>query len=99
MPDPFMDWIEKFPWESEEHKKAYLGYCQWRRERGLNCTIANADAAFFIQKQMEWHDYWLDLVSTQVNLLRQEVKRLQGENQELRQLIMQVHSNQKRPVF
>lgn len=68
--------IESFAWESEDQKKGYLALVQYLRQFGLPPKLPiDYVATFFIQKDIDSHEYWRDMVGGQIKALQDDVMR------------------------
>lgn len=82
------DWLDQFPWESEDQKKGFLALVQWvdkipvelRTDDTRNAVVA----AWFIQKDHESQVWWSEAVGNQVSALQDQIKLLQNEVLELK---------------
>jgi hypothetical protein len=75
------EWIEAFPWESETQKKGFQNFMQFlqklpsevKQAPGMELPCA---VAYFIQKDHESHEWWVDMMSKQIEMLQQEIAEL-----------------------
>lgn len=74
--------IKEFPWQSEEQKQGYLALVQYTRNlKGSRWGEPFPDPVigFFIQKDIDAHDYWRELMGNQISDLQNQIKLLQDE--------------------
>lgn len=70
MSNDFQIAIESYPWESDEQREGYLALIQHLRRFGLQPELPlDFKSAFFIQKDIESHAYWRDLMAAQISNL------------------------------
>lgn len=75
----FVSSIDEFPWESEVQKKGYLSLVLYMRKNGYRIPDrVDPVAAFLIQKSHESHEWHINLLSQQIEALRQEIIELRG---------------------
>jgi hypothetical protein len=66
--------VEAFPWESKDQKEGYLALVQYLRGFGVAPEAPiDAKSAFFIQKNIDSHEYWREMVGDQISSLQAEL--------------------------
>lgn len=66
--------IDRYPWDSEEQKQGYLGLISYmKRIVKLVPMHVMPALAFFIQKDIDAHVYWRELVGTQITDLQNQI--------------------------
>jgi septal ring factor EnvC (AmiA/AmiB activator) len=78
-----VDELRKFEWQSDEQRKGYLALVQYWKQYDASAPFPihareNLTALFFIQKDHESHQYWIDLVGRQVSSLQDELHSLRN---------------------
>jgi hypothetical protein len=74
--------VQDYPWDSETHKEAYLGWVQymhsknpeWQHPEEVDKTVA-----FFVLKALESNEYYQELFGTQFSTVRGDFQKLQTE--------------------
>lgn len=80
MNDDFEMAIDSFEWESKEQREGYLALVHYLRKFGIQPKLPlDYEAAFFIQKDVDSHAYWREAVGSQVGMLQEEIRSLQGK--------------------
>lgn len=72
---------EGFKWESEEQRKGFFNLIQFLKEKhpqNVHQLIASV-AAYFIQKDHESHEYWVELVGNQIGQVNKQLRLLQED--------------------
>ena len=71
--------MESYQWESEADKEGFGNLIQHFRQHGLaECGIhMHLMAAYFIQKNREASEYFVELIGSQVSSLQDEIRKLQ----------------------
>lgn len=69
------DTIDKsdFKWDSEDQRKGYLAFLYWARHKNVR-PDSDSFILFSIQKDHESHEYWRELVGTQIGELNRVIK-------------------------
>ena len=78
------DWLSTFEWDSDDQRKGYLSFLQWAHSKGLHVSVRPIDL-FFIQKDHESHEWWVETVGTHIKGLEHQIKRLSDEVNELKE--------------
>ncbi len=73
-----MHWLHKFKWESDGQEKGYKSLLYWLNKNSLPGEVRPIDL-FFIQKDHESHQYWIELVGRQVRILEGQILNLQNQ--------------------
>lgn len=89
--------LEAYPWESKDQKIGYLALVQYLLRFGVKPDAPiDAKAAFFIQKDIDSHAYWMEMVSSQVadlqTNLEQTMTKLDGALFRIDQLELMVRA-------
>lgn len=77
-------WLERFPWTGDVQKKGFLNFTQWMRSLGTQVKDSDEDkfrclVAYFVQKDHESHEWWVDTVGAQVKSLQEQLRLLQEQ--------------------
>ena len=80
-----VQWVEAFPWQSEEQKEGFLAYIQYIREFGREPVplVDELPLLFLIQKNHEAAEYWQQTVGDQISILRQEMVAVRDQSHQL----------------
>lgn len=85
------DFLKLYPWEDESHKKAFLGFVQYAANLDVRLTNDGAGllsvAAYFIKKNTESYEHSRDMVGDQISSLRKEIRTLQLQIKEQKNMI------------
>lgn len=74
---PLLSHLEGFSWDSEEQKKGYLALVQYLRHHGqARDDRVDATAAFFIQKDHEAAQWFVEVIGRAVDPFTQEIRNL-----------------------
>jgi hypothetical protein len=88
--------IESFPWSSEDQRQGYLALVQYLRRFGLEPKLPiNYEAAFFIEKDIDSHAYWRDMVGAQVRSLEDVLSETRKELDSARAKVDQMEMTMK----
>lgn len=86
------DFVEKFPWKSDDHKKQFLGMIQFVGNLPAELTMDGAGlltlAAYIFEKQTGTYEHTRDMVGDQLTDLRKEIRDLQVQLREQKKATM-----------
>lgn len=72
--------VENFPWVSDAQKKGYLALMQDMRNHGLTTSVyVDITAAFFIQKNHEANEWFVQIMGDQIKQLQNEIYDLRED--------------------
>jgi hypothetical protein len=81
MKETFQEWIDAFPWESEDQKRGFLAFVHWGNrlppevfDDGGDLILASL--AFIIQKNLEAHQWWAGVMGDQIKDLQNQIALL-----------------------
>jgi hypothetical protein len=86
------EWVEGFPWESEDQKKGFLALYQhlrgyeWTAEDEISKLeeALSVVSAWFIQRDHESNEWWNERVGDLSGRVDQELMRLTRENEQMK---------------
>ncbi len=89
------EFLKSFKFDSVDQEKGALAALGWLQSKGFTVSsYSNMDEKlmnglrpmdlFFIQKDHDSHEYWLELFGNQISTLQREIKALQDQVMELK---------------
>jgi|WetSurMetagenome_2_1015567.scaffolds.fasta_scaffold634955_2 hypothetical protein len=95
MDSRYLHWfIANFKFESSEQQKGFLNLVQYLRKHcpdGYDPTFLIA--SYFIQKDHESNEHWIELVGNQISNIQLQLKSLIDENQDLKARLASLEQN------
>lgn len=80
--------IDSFPWESMEHKKAFMGMFLFLKNHDVDPRYDDVPAvlmgAFLVQKNQEAQQWWAETFGFQLGLLQKEILSLREQVESLK---------------
>lgn len=78
----WVEWANRFKWESEEQKKGFLAFWHW--VRGKEGCTTDLLLAFLTQKEHESAEWFIAIIASQSKAAQEEIFRLQNQLSEVR---------------
>lgn len=76
--------LNEYPWDSKEQMEGYFAYLHYCKTNKYLAKAPTPEMCFFIQKDIDSHAYWRDLMGNQITDLQNQIKILQDRIIELK---------------
>lgn len=89
------NWLRWFTWDSKDQEQGYGAFVKWASEHNVDDEVRPIDL-FFIQKDHESQQWFVEVMGNQVRQLQDEISRLDHELAQLKCLLVENRNAERR---